>query len=45
MFLTLRPASDETKVLHVNLKTGKCKAMCLMTDEAKKKIAVDLTVK
>src|ERR1043166_6302448 len=38
-------APDETKVLHVDLKTGKYKAMCLMTDHAKKKIAVDLRVK
>jgi len=39
-------APDETKVLHVDLKTGRYKAMCLMTDhEKKKKIAVDLTVR
>jgi iron uptake system EfeUOB component EfeO/EfeM len=38
-------APDQTKVLHVDLKAGKYKAMCLMTDPEKKKIAVDLTVR
>jgi iron uptake system EfeUOB component EfeO/EfeM len=38
-------APEETKVLHVDLKTGKYKAMCLMTDHEKKKIAVNLTVR
>ena len=38
-------APDETKVLHVDLKTGRYKAMCLMTDHEKKKIAVNLTVR
>jgi iron uptake system EfeUOB component EfeO/EfeM len=38
-------APDQTKVLHVDLKTGQYKAICLMTDHEKKKIAVDLTVR
>ena len=38
-------APDETKVLHVDLKTGKYKAVCLMTDHENKEIAVSLTVR
>jgi iron uptake system EfeUOB component EfeO/EfeM len=38
-------APDQTKVLHVDLKTGRYKAMCLMTDHEKKNIMVELRVK